>query len=112
MIMNMAQFNKLFTLQQQQPIKDAGGGEEITWVDIEPVWIKKRHAKTQEVYIAAQAGYTITHNFTIRTRDDVDKTKRFIDKNTGTIYSIKTVRPLDDRERFLILQCEEGALPQ
>jgi SPP1 family predicted phage head-tail adaptor len=104
---NIGKLNKKLRLQVNVPIKDTGGGYVDNWVDVADVWANRKEAGAREIFVAQQAGYTVTHVITIRARE-IKKNMRFVEGDR--FYYVQTVQEADDKGRFLKIQCAEGPI--
>lgn len=105
--MNVGKLNKKLRLQINNPIKDTGGGYVDNWTDIAEVWANRKEAGAREIFLAQQAGYSVTHVITIRARE-IKTNMRFVEGDR--FYYVQTVQEADDKGRFLKIQCVEGPL--
>ena len=90
---------------------DAEAGEysaEITRTLVLTVWAQVVNVTGTAQVDSRNAGTGITHRITIRDRSDISKTNEIL--YDGWLYRIETMQRADDeRERFLILECNQVA---
>lgn len=82
----------------------SGHPGEPTWEPQPPVHARVEPLKGQEREIAGGLAAVASVQVHIRHRDDVDATWRL--EHKGISYNIRAIRNLDERGRFLCLDCE------
>ena len=91
------------TLQRLERTPDGGGGFEETFVDVTTVWARVEPVKADEQFIAGGIQSITDVLVHIRHRDDVVPTWRL--EWQGRQFNITGIRNLDERGRFLVLDC-------
>jgi SPP1 family predicted phage head-tail adaptor len=102
--MNPGTLRNRLELQQSDPIEDSGGGYEPNYSTIAIVRANRKAASSAAVFRAQQAQYEISHTIQLRKRH-ITKGMRF--KEGERIYEIQHIRPSDDRETMLTVECLE-----
>ena len=81
---------------------DGQGGQAEGWTEVATLWARQSATWTDE---AGARIAPVSHRVTIRHRDDVRQSMRFVHR--GRILVIRTVRDPDERRRYLVCDCEE-----
>ena len=93
-------------LQEATRTTDAGGGSAVAWGHLTRIYADIRPVSGRENYRQDQVQETVSHEVTIRHRAGVSIKHRLV---YGTrVFNIKHVRNIDERDRFLLLLCDEG----
>ena len=102
--------NKSIVIKSPTRSQATQGGETTsTWgTTVATVFAKIKPMKTQVVEQAAVRNPRITHEVIIRFRSDVDTTNRFEFGSTPRVFNILGVRDEDEKNEFLICECEEN----
>lgn len=95
------------TLQSQSTAQNSYGEAVRTWADLGTVWAQVSPVSARELFAAAQAQATTTHQITIRYRSDVTASCRV--KFGSRYFAIDGVLNPDERNWRLVLLCTEGA---
>lgn len=90
-------------LQQSTTTTDDYGGVVYEWSDVAEVWARVEPVKSAEEFIAGGVQTVTDVLVHIRYRPDLTPEWRLIWK--GQTYNIKGARNLDERSRFLALDC-------
>ncbi|MCU0955092.1 MAG: phage head closure protein [Hyphomicrobium sp.] len=101
----LAAMRHRLALESMVPVPDGAGGSISSWAHVSPVWARIRPLSGSEVSDAGGLAGRVSHEITIRYRDDVAPPQRF--RLGSRIFDIKAV--IDEREahRFLICLVEE-----
>lgn len=94
-------------LQAEGETADAGGGFIRTWSNVVTVWARVEPLRGGEQIAAMQLEDTVTHRVTMRHRTGVTSKSRLLHR--GRALSVRSVTDPEERNRFLVLLCEEGA---
>jgi SPP1 family predicted phage head-tail adaptor len=103
------ELNRQITIQQLSQSKDSEGGLVDNWSDFATdVWAKVRNISGNEISLIKQGGLAGVSRteFTIRHIPGVVNTMRI--SYGGRFYGIKHVNNFNERNRFLVLDCETG----
>ena len=92
----------------QSPVNttDTGGGAAKTWSTQNVVWASLKPVKGVETYRQGQVQETLSHELYIRYTADIGTNYR-VKYGTRT-FNIKHIRNIDERDRYLLLMCDEG----
>jgi len=93
-------------LQSKSVVRDAMGGETITWVDAATVWAEIRPLRGRDLVAAQQAASEVTARITVRYRTDVQADWRV--KHGSDLYDILAVVTPMARIEVLELECAKG----
>lgn len=113
--MSVGAMRHKITLQQQTRVADGGGGFEVTWTDVDTVYAAIKPTNGRERFFGDKIEQNISHEVTIRFRNDIShkyriKYARTRDTVTTTTYlNINAIINEGMRERYLRLLCTEGA---
>lgn len=92
-------------LQHYDETRDAAGGVTKTWTTYDSVWAALRTLSGRERDIAQQERTTLTHEITIRYRDDLQPDDRIV--YDSRYFDIKDVRNFDERDKMILMRCVE-----
>jgi len=98
------------TIQKPVRTADGMGGYTESWQDVARVNAVIMPLKTYELALAAQLKQNHTHRVVIRYRSDVKRGYRVAVGNKAEqtrMFYVETVMEIDNRRRFLILECRE-----
>ena len=97
-----------YEVQLQKPTntRDTGGGLTETWSTLANLWADIKPLRGAETYRQGQVQEKTTHLITIRYRRDIGTNYRILYDSDN--YNIKYIKNLDNRDRFLELECELG----
>jgi SPP1 family predicted phage head-tail adaptor len=84
---------------------DGAGGETIIWQTIATVWARLSARSGRESFDAHGTKSAVRHTILVRPHVDVLPSRRF--RLGQRMFHIHAVRPLDQRNRRLICDCEE-----
>lgn len=93
-------------LQSPSHATDAGGGAVKTWTTLAHLWAKITPVSNNESVRQGKVQESITHNVTVRFRSDIGTNYRLLYESRA--FNIRGIRNIDERDRFLLLICEEG----
>ncbi|MDD5353021.1 MAG: phage head closure protein [Candidatus Omnitrophica bacterium] len=92
-------------LQHATYAQDSSGSTTETWTDIASIWAKIQPLSGRLLDVAKQAQSEVTHEITIRYRENVTPDKRI--KYGSRIFVIESVINIDERNYWLVLRCKE-----
>jgi SPP1 family predicted phage head-tail adaptor len=107
MVVHAGILDKRITIQSRTVVRDAMGGETISWATVQTVWASIEPLKGAELFAAQQVTANLTAKIRVRYRTDIKPYYRLI---YGTrIFTIESL-PIDPYEggQELILLCSEG----
>lgn len=99
--------NERITVQHFVSEDDGYGNEIQEWQDLATVRARVEPVKGNERVIAGGLANPYSVTFHMRYRDDVTTAHRIVYR--GSVFNIQYLRNLDERRRFLSLDCETGA---
>ncbi|MCT8992048.1 phage head closure protein [Chelativorans sp. SCAU2101] len=95
------------TLLERVEESDGQGGTTVTWHEIGPIAARVEPLKGEERVIAGRLASPYDVAVHIRYRDDVRTGWRLVYR--GETLDITSLRNLDERKRFLTIDCTGGA---
>lgn len=96
----------LVKLQQGTSTTDAGGGRSEAFTTVAEIYVDIRPVSGKEAYEQGKLKETLTTEITARYRAALDTSYRIL---FGTrTFNIKHVHNVDQRNKFVVLTCEEG----
>jgi SPP1 family predicted phage head-tail adaptor len=95
-------------LQSPTSTTDAGGGRSQVWSTLGTIWANIVPKSGTERYKHDQIEDTTTHDVYIRYRSDIDAKYRIL--YGSRVFSIKAILNVEERDRFYLLSCTEGAV--
>lgn len=93
-------------LQSPTRTTDAGGGQAISWSTLAELYADVRPKPGSEDFQHGQLQERTQHEVTIRFRSDISTAYRVL--FGSRILNIRHIQNVNERDRFLILTCEEG----
>lgn len=95
------------TIQQETNTPDSRGGNAVSWAAITngTCWASVEPMKAYERFQHAQIQHAVTHKVTVRHRTDITAGMRVL--FGSRTFEIQGIRRPDERNRYLILECEE-----
>ena len=104
--MSVGMLRHQVSLQKPTNTTDAGGGAVKTFSTLTKLYASIKPVSGQEKYRQGQVQESVTHHITIRFRKDIGTNYRiqYDDRN----FNIKHIRNIDERNRYLLLVCNEG----
>lgn len=93
-------------LQSATNTTDTGGGLAQVWADVDKVYVSIEPKNGSESFRQGQIQDKTTHELTMRYRTDIDTKYRI--KYGARLFNINHIKNIDERDRFLLLTCEEG----
>ncbi len=93
-------------IETKTRVTDGMGGGTITWANFSTVWSKIEPRSANETFWAKHLEHRVTHKITIRYLAGVTSEMRIV--FGARVFQIKGVRNLEERNRWLVLDCEEG----
>jgi len=94
------------TLQSRTRTADEGGGAASLFVDVEEVWAYFRPVSGQEQFQADKIKEKKKYLATVRYRDSITASQRI--KFGDRLYNITSIKNLEERDRYVEIECEEG----
>jgi SPP1 family predicted phage head-tail adaptor len=94
------------SLQKPSYARDTGGGTAKTYTTLAKLYAKIKPVSGSEKYRQGQVQETVTHHVTVRFRSDIGTDMRI--QYQARNFNIKHIRNVDERDRFLLLMCNEG----
>ena len=104
--MSVGMLRHQVSLQSPSNTTDAGGGAAKTFTTLAKIWANIKPVSGQEKYRQGQVQETVTHHVMIRFRSDIGTNYRLLYESR--IFNIKHIRNIDERDRYLLLICNEG----
>lgn len=105
---HMNELRTRLALERPELNSDGAGGSSLTWVKVADVWAKIKPVSSTENFTNHQTANRLTHQITIRYRDDVLPEMR-LTKNER-VFEILDVMNHQERRRWLFLDCREQQL--
>ena len=93
-------------LQKPTNTTDAGGGATKSYTTLATLWASIKPVSGSEKYRQGQVQETATHQITVRFRSDIGTNYRIVYESRN--FNIKHIRNIDERDRYLLLICNEG----
>tara|TARA_R100001510_G_C7613590_1_gene176395 strand:- start:120 stop:449 length:330 start_codon:yes stop_codon:yes gene_type:complete len=93
-------------LQSPTATTDAGGGSAITWTRLTDLYCNIKPVRADEKYRQGQVQDSVSHDVYIRHRDDISTKYRLVYGSRN--FNIKGILNIDERDRYLLLKCQEG----
>ena len=111
---HVGQLKAFMTLQKNTVTVDSGGERANSWGTFDTLYARIEPLKPYERSLAAQNGMLITHDVTVRYREDFGTTDtrllgRYRLIYDGRTFEIRGSMDPDENKRWLILSCEEAA---
>lgn len=105
------------TLERVALTPDGQGGQSETWSTLAEVWARAENLTTAERLQAEQLQSRVSHRIIISWQSDPGNSQQPIvsagDRCVyrGRIFNIKAVVDVEDKRRWIQLDCESGAAP-
>ena len=93
-------------LQQPTNTTDAGGGAVKTWSTVDTMFASIKPVSGSEKYRQGKVQELETHHITVRYRTGIGTNYRVQYQSRN--FNIKHIRNIEERNRFLLLVCNEG----
>lgn len=93
------------TIQQQAATQNALGEEIPSWTTFATCWASIEPMNGRELLAAQQVQSQVNTRITIRYRDGVTPAMRILYKSR--YFDIQSIQDIEERNRFLVLQCVE-----
>lgn len=92
----------------QRPVDtvDTGGGSGRAWSTVSTRWANIKPTSGTETYRQGQVQEALTHEIIIRHTDSIGTNYRV--KYGARVFNIKHLRNIDERNRYIIMKCDEG----
>jgi len=97
---------KRVEIQQRVRTADGVGGWSNSWLTTQTVYANIEPVSAKEALFGMQNEHTISHRITIRYTEGFTADYRV--KFGSRTFDIKGIRNIEERERFMILDCLEG----
>jgi SPP1 family predicted phage head-tail adaptor len=94
------------TLEKATSTTDNAGGCTETWASVVSFYADIRPSGGDEAYRQGKVQDKITHKVYCRWRSDIKTAYRL--KYESRYFNIKSIKNIDERDRFLELTCSEG----
>lgn len=104
--LNPGRLNQQVTIQVPTETRQAGGGKQRTWDDVDTVWAEVLPANGGEAFAQGVARNTMFFRITIRFRTDVTPRHRLL--WNGQYLNIRTCADPDQRRESLLISAESG----
>jgi len=101
----IGQMRHLVTIQSTSNSADGGGGYTQSWSTVEAVYAAIKPASGRESYRQGQIQDDTTHEITIRHRAMNANYRISFDSR---LFNIKSIKNIDERNRYMVLSCTEG----
>lgn len=109
MTVRVGRMREQVVIQRRDVVRDAGGGETVTWTTVATVWARVKPVPREESVRAGAMAETTEYDVTIWHRDDV-KARGWRLTWNGDPLNILSVANLDERDAMLTLRCAAGEL--
>ena len=106
MVTSIGRMRHRVTIQKGTDTTDAGGGRSVSWGTLKEVFADIQPQSGTNVYRHDQEQEHVTHKIIIRHREDIGTNYRI--KFGTRIFNIHSIINESERNRFLVLNCEEG----
>mgnify|MGYP003319976012 CR=1 FL=1 len=107
MVTSIGRMRHRVTIQSPTATVDTGGGRSIAWGTLKEVFADIQPVSASYKYKHGQETEEVTHKVIIRHRTDIGTNYRI--KFGTRIFNIMGIINPDERDRFLELNCTEGA---
>ena len=97
--------NKI-ALQSRVDVSDGMGGFTTQWTTTANIQAKVEAVSARENFFAGKIKHRVTHKVTIRKRAGVEASMRILFR--GITLQVRGIGPTEYRDRFLVLDCEQG----
>ena len=94
------------TIQKPTATTDTGGGTAVTWATLKEVFADIQPQSGTSGFRQEQVQESVTHRIIMRYRADIGTNYRI--KFGTRIFNIHSILNEAERDRFLVLFCEEG----
>jgi len=95
------------TIQKPTATTDTGGGSSVSWGTLKEVYADIQPQSGKSMFQHGQEKEKVTHKLIMGYRADMGTNYRI--KFGTRIFNIHSILNEDERSRYLVLQCEEGA---
>mgnify|MGYP001232584270 CR=1 FL=1 len=106
MAYSIGKFRHKVEIQSPVNSTDSGGGSARTWSTVSSVWGQVTPTTGTESVKQGQLQETLSLQVVIRHTDNIGTNYRI--KYNNRFLNIKHLRNVDERNRYIIMQCEEG----
>lgn len=108
---NIGEFKTRIYIQRLNGNEDlAGGLTGVTWPNVFEVWAKVIPLSANQRFFASQQQHRVSFNVLIRYVAGITSGMRIQFKDDATrILQIHGIIDVEEKKRFLLLECEEGA---
>tara|TARA_R110000824_G_scaffold37643_1_gene115717 strand:+ start:1497 stop:1826 length:330 start_codon:yes stop_codon:yes gene_type:complete len=94
------------TIQKGTDTVDTGGGRSVVWATLKEVFADIQPQGGASKYRQDQVQENVTHKIVMRYRSDIGTNYRI--KFGTRIFNIHSILNESERDRYLVLNCEEG----
>ncbi len=94
-------------IQSRVDVPDGVGGFTTAWTTSTSPWAKIETKSGREIMFAGKVKHRVTHAITIRARTGIVSSMRVV--FDGRVFHIHGVRELEFKNRWMVLDCEEGS---
>lgn len=95
-------------LEEPQRVDDGAGGADTSWVAVDTIWAGVMTSRGSEGVRSGRVSGSVSHEVTIRYRDDVKPSMRFV--LGSQVFDIVAVLYPTDQKRWLKCLCVERNL--
>lgn len=93
-------------LQSATTTRDAGGGVTESWSTVAQIYCDIKPVSGSERYRQGKVQESLTHEIVMRHRTGIDTNYRINFESRN--FNVRSIRNIDERDRFLVLLCTEG----
>ena len=112
--MSVGKMKHRLTIQSPSRTPDGGGGDAVSFQDVDTVWGRIVGKSGSETFFGDQLEGRSTYEITIRFRRGITNKDRLLysfevkGKAYSRIFNINRVQNKDEQDRYLVLYCTEG----
>ncbi len=104
--MRAGELRSRLVVESPQRISDGAGGAVTSWLETATIWANVAPTSASEQRSAEQRAEKVTHRITLRYRNDINATMRFV--GNGRIFNIEAIINEAERDQWLVCLCAEG----
>jgi SPP1 family predicted phage head-tail adaptor len=93
------------TVESAAGVPDGAGGETVTWDTVATLWARIEPAAAGEEIVAGHLSGVVTHDVTLRWRDDLAGGMRLAWR--GRLFRVLAVHDPDEARRYTVAKCRE-----
>ena len=112
-MIDVRRLDKYVSIQRRSTVKDGYGQESTEWVEVKSVWAEIRPITGREKMRAGAIEMTVTHTVAIRFDADLEPLIEMDNCRItcrGRAFRVKSAIDLNEERKWIILDCEEGAV--